>query len=375
MSLNLVFQVAIFVALAFFATPRVATVNVGPPSSGGHVVGEPVGIQNIDIAREALSIDLRPLARDGLAQVEAIYQLDNRGQEQTLDLLFAGGSKGVKDFQVWLDETPVTAAPARDAVIPESWQPPPQTPGIAGGRPLDYWFYGASRLVPMGFTISIPSGPHALKVRYVAEPTKHFYGYPTVYWQFAYVLAPAKSWAGFGGLDVEIQLPEDWKASCTPRLIRDGDCLKGRFDDLPADAIALTVQAPEGSAYGIVLYGSLALFGLVLIGGVGFCGWRGRSIGQRLASLVRDGAPPPLAWPRALGLAGCWSLAILVTGLIAIFAPEYSLPTDQVSHYGYGRPLAILGLFFLTVGALPVGFSIVYLTTTHVRLQQHNLPG
>ena len=81
--------------------------NVGPPASGGQIVAEPIGIKDIAIAHETLTIDLRPLGTNGRARVEAVYQLQNRGAEKKLDLLFASGSADVSDFYVWLDDQPV----------------------------------------------------------------------------------------------------------------------------------------------------------------------------------------------------------------------------------------------------------------------------
>lgn len=84
-------------------TPTVLA-NVGPGSTGGHLVGEPVGIEAVAITREMLAIDLRPLADDRMAQVEVVYQLQNEGESQDLDLLFAVGAAGIAGFQVWLDD-------------------------------------------------------------------------------------------------------------------------------------------------------------------------------------------------------------------------------------------------------------------------------
>src|SRR6516165_4043693 len=90
-----------WLALVVLTVPTVSHANVGPPSSGGQVVAEPVGVVGVDITRETLTIDLRPLAANGLARVEAVYHLLNHGPEKRLDLLFASGSANVADFQVW----------------------------------------------------------------------------------------------------------------------------------------------------------------------------------------------------------------------------------------------------------------------------------
>ncbi len=77
--------------LCLCATPAHATVNtnMGVPYWGGQLAAEPTGLEAVAILRETLTIDLRGLANDEPAQVEAIYQLDNQGAAQTVNLLFA----------------------------------------------------------------------------------------------------------------------------------------------------------------------------------------------------------------------------------------------------------------------------------------------
>src|SRR4051812_16412706 len=101
-------RVAVIVGLVC-ATPLRA--NVGPPSSGGQVVREPGGLDQVTITRETLTIDLRPLADARPARVEAVYRLDNTGSERTLDLRFLAGSPA-DGFEVRLDDSIVPSGPA-----------------------------------------------------------------------------------------------------------------------------------------------------------------------------------------------------------------------------------------------------------------------
>ena len=263
--------------LILLLAPAMARANLGRPQSGGQLVAEPIGIEEVAIAREFLTIDLRPLAWNGLGYVEVVYNLHNHGTAKKLDLLFASGSAGVVDFRVLLDDQPIRSSPRAGAPLPASWQPPPQTPGLRDEKALAYAPGDSRDVTAVALTVVVPSGLHTLKVRYAAEAAIHHYGAPTLYHQFAYVLAPARTWAAFGGLDVTIHLPGGWRVACTPQLIREGATLTGAFADLPSDAIALTMQAPEGWAYPVVAYGSLGLLGAVGIGGAILC-WRvGRS--------------------------------------------------------------------------------------------------
>src|SRR5262249_48232277 len=150
---------------------------------------------------------------------EAVYHLHNQGSEKKLDLLFASGSEQLSDFQVWVDDQPIVCAYAIDANLPVSWRPPKQTPGIGGQSQLDY---PSKQVTPVSFTAVIPPGRHDLRVRYAAAAAMQSSGDSTVYRQFVYVLAPARSWAGFGGLDVTIHLPKSWRVACTTTLSREG---------------------------------------------------------------------------------------------------------------------------------------------------------
>jgi hypothetical protein len=193
-------------ALALLLAPVTAWANLARPSSGGQVVAEPVGIKDVEITRESLTIDLRPLALNGLAQVEAIYYLHNRGAEKTLDLLFASGSAGVADFRVWLGEKSVASKPAAGAPLPPSWRAPKETPGIHDEIGLEYLpglgeeraAPGSSPITPVELTVVIPSGRHTLKVRYAAEAATHR-EHPTVYRQIRLCAGPGAGMGPFRG--------------------------------------------------------------------------------------------------------------------------------------------------------------------------------
>ena len=228
---------------ALFSWPVLA--NVGPPWRSGQIVAEPTGLKDVAITGETLSIDLRPLESGKPALVEAIYRLDNRGPQRQLELVFASGSRLVTDFQVWLGDQAVESKPAGQLDLPKSWKPPRQTPGIHDANGIDFllgrWQNYAT---PLAFTIVLPPGPHVLKVRYQAKVTSYQTNSPALYWQFAYILAPARDWGSFGSLGVTIQVPDNWLVACAPPMKRDGDVLHESFTDLPADAIALTLQTP-----------------------------------------------------------------------------------------------------------------------------------
>jgi hypothetical protein len=329
--------------------------NVGKPNTGGRIAGEPTGLHDIAIERETLTIDLRPLADNGKVRVEAVYYLNNTGPERTHDLQFAAGST-TSDFRVTLDDQLLPSSPASKDALPPKWQIPSRTPPIPGRGGSGQLSYQPGPATPTDFRATIAPGKHTLKVEYLGEAGTHLYGDPTVYRQFAYILAPAREWGGFGGLDVTIHLPPGWYAATSPELTRDVDTLTGRFSDVPADSIALTVQAAEGAAYGPVKTGSFVLFLIATIGGLFACWWFGRKSGRRGVTEWH--------WSIVRGLV--WGGAVLGTGLLAIAAPDWAL-RGQASHYGYGQAFAVIGVVLLSVAVVPVGFAVSLLTALIVR--------
>jgi hypothetical protein len=51
---------------------------------------------------------------------------------------------------------------------------------------------------------------------------------------------------------------------------------------------------------------------------------------------------------------------------LAIFSPDWVLPSGQASHYGYGQAFALVGVILLSTVAVPVGFLIAQVTAVLV---------
>lgn len=320
-----------------------ASANVGAPSSGGQLAGEPAGVRDVAILREELVIDLRPLAADGRVAVAATYHLDNPNAEQVLDLVFASGSGEPGGFRVTLDGRPVPATPRADVAMPDSWRAPASTPLPGGDGELEYELRDPG--APLGFQLTLTPGRHALSVSYSAAAVRHHHHEPAVLRQFAYVLAPARTWAGFGGLDVTVRLPPGWVAGVSPPLARDRDTLHAVFAAVPADAIALTVRAPTGG-FALVRVAALVLFALATLGG-GAAVFAGSAARQRRRSAA--GTPP--SFLAALVTGGAWAAVFLATGLFAVFGPDLALADGQADHRGYGQAFAAV---LVVLGSLPV---------------------
>ena len=346
---HIVVLLAVAAAAAAVAAGR-AEANAGAPWQGGEHTGEPGGngggrIEGIAIAREELVIDLRPLAEEGgLARVAATYHLDNRAEARRLDLVFATGSP-MTGFRLVLDGRPVQLTETPDVRLPESWRAPDGTPRFGGGE-LSY--EPEDRARPVGFQLDVPPGGHELAISYGADAVQYHHGEPTVLRQLAYVLAPARTWAGFGGLDVTVHVPPGWRAAVTPALRREGDTLHATFAAIPADALAITVQAPAGGGYTLLKVATSALLVLILLGG-GFVVARWTAARERRRELK------PASLLAAIGRGIAWSAAVSAAGALAILGPEHLLPEGQADLRGDGQALAVLGVVLAAAAAFVIG--------------------
>ena len=365
--LNLFFSSAsLFLLLLNFALPANVSANVGVPSHGGTAGAEPAGLKQIFILGETLKIDLRPLAADaseggGRILVEAVYEVENKGADQKLDLIFAFGS-AFEDFQVRLDDREITSNAVELQNEPQSWKIPSNTPWLNGAQ-LEYAPGFKNSSGAQGFSLVMPAGKHRLKARYKAAPTQYSSN-PVKLWQFAYILAPARQWAGFGGLDVTIFAPKDWTVVSAPNLQRDGETLTGRFNEIPADALTLTAQSPIPFSYKLAdIFLNVLFFSAIFLIPValGIFAWK-------------RGYQFKLAWLLGIGLALLWSVLILLTGFLAATGANYAIPKSQFSSYGYVGLLHIFGALLAGIAAFPIGITL-WLTVIYLARRKKTAAG
>ncbi len=338
------------VAALLIASSHVAIANVGAPTFGGQQAGEPAGIVDVAITHEELVIDLRPLAQQGLVTVAATYHLDNRATAKRLDLVFASGAEGLVSFHVTLDRKEIETRLVTGRDLPTSWRTPTSTPLPGGGElGFDLRHEGGTA----AFQLDVAPGPHELVISYAAEAMTHHAHEPNLMHQFAYVLSPARTWAGFGGLDVTVLVPPAWTAAITPAMTRTGDTLRARFADLPADAIAVTVTAPLG-AYRLVGVATWILFALSLFGGgllvhrIAYGAERARSARGILSGEGRT----------TFALAAAWGTVFVVSGGFMLFGPALALPEGQADHRGYGGAFAMLLVLMVSVVVFVIGLVL-----------------
>lgn len=340
------------------AAPGAAFANMANPYNAGDPVGEPFGqLKNIAIEHEALKIDARPLANDAPALVSATYDVRNDGAATNLDLQFVATALSNETARqkaqtgVQFDGQGVPVSVGSLATLPPSWKPPTTTPGLAGHDPLSYRTH-SNRAI--NFTVTVPPGQHHIQVQYPATASSYSLDSPVRFWQLGYVLAPAKNWASFGKLDVEVDLPSGWSGATEPALTRQGDVLRGSFNGIPADSLALTFQAPVPVTSTFNWLGIAFAAGLVLAVFLGVVA--GRWLGRRGRS----------AWwaliPSAVGAVG-WSFLLVVA--TALSDSPLTVPDGQAAWtYNYGLGFEMIALVFI---ALPLGLVVTLVSALLAR--------
>ena len=367
--------------LSISSTARANMAERKPASRPGARVAEPDGggLKQIHILRETLLIDLRPLRGGRPALVEATYRVRNDGEARDVDLVFvaaglaprgeAGGwvwrggrwvreasAEAAAESGVWLDGRPVTASESSGEVFAKAWATPLETPGFAerGVGPLPYKAEGEGASI--NFRLGLAPGEHEIRVRYEARPSAHSdVKSDAVYWQLGYVLAPAREWASFGGLDAKVLLPEGWLVASSPEMRREGNSLVASWDALPADSLAVTAQTDGRPVYDADLFWkSLIVLGALFTLPAGYVGWRaGRWLGARRRTWAWA-----LLFSPALALLLCLLASFVATIVSAPTAPDQAA-FNQIGNYNF------LITFFLLLVGLILHF-IVTLTTALV---------
>ena len=350
--------------LLVVVVPSVARANIGP-RWWGDTAAEPQGLKGVTITREELTIDLRPLAEVQPARVEAVYHVHNPGPAKKLDLLFIAGGDGVSNFEIRLGDRlvesrsePPEERPGHAGEPPENWKPPRQLPGIDGSDTFPLTRESGGEFTVLAFAIELPPGRSTLTALYQVRACGTDEGYPTATWQFPYVLAPAKEWGGFGGLDVVVHLPEGWQTTSTPALARDGDVMWGHFEGLPSDWLAVGARRPVGPELkqAVRIYGTLYA-GAVVAGGV-FCRLLGRGL-WRAATGSGFGIRASFRFVFA-GILGALLWEALVYAAVSLARDGiYSTLAGQESPYFQEHFwLPQCGNLLLMVLILPAGFFI-----------------
>ena len=231
--------------------------------------------------------------------INAVYQLENRGDPIATRMVFATGSKHVTEYKVWLNSIEIEAVGIPEADLPELWKAPATTPGINHTDRLSFELEKKSRFAfgwqipeyrknsrllgildhlnkdleaPLAFDVFIPTGRSDIRVRYISELGVNRSGVPCFH-QFAYIFEPARQWASFGRLEIEVVIPEDWTVASSLDLKREGMLMTGTFKGVPAANMTMTLQAPRLWFYYPLKYLVFGFFILLNLSGFYWC-WR-----------------------------------------------------------------------------------------------------
>jgi hypothetical protein len=346
----------ILVLLASLLSTSWALANMAAPLQPGHALGEPdAALAALVIEREQLDIDLRALGSEpvidgvenddfGKALISAEYHIRNDSAKRALTLDFVAAAVDTAQWTVWVDGHEIRASYRESSALPASFSAPRTTPGFE----RDTIPYEAHATGIIRFETELTPGRHAIRVEYVAKATRHRVGHPLVHWQLAYILAPARRWPSFGGLDVTITAPPQWEVATTPALERTGDILRGHFRSIPSDALAITARGHYAWWYPLASWLPAAL--ALLIGAI--AAYRaGRGYGRRLA---RFGRGSGWAIPAAVGAGFVLMVAIPVAGWLGASLEESLVGAGQ-QPAGYGF---FVEQFFRAVVAFASGVAL-----------------
>ncbi len=253
-----------------------ALANIGPPWSHGDLTGEPVGtLADLHIEGETLRFDLSGLDEAGaMGHVSALYRVRNDGPSVERVLDFVAPDTG--NVRVTLDGIPVLSFTPDEVELPASWRPPlfsPPLPGATEPLGINYERWsgeGPGNLLVSRFEVTFAPGPHELLVEYSVRPATLDIPDENPYraYQVGYVLAPARSWASFGTLELSVMHPAGWELGSSLPLDDRG---AARFEGIPSDTFAVTLRPPVDAWHGWVAswlsVGGLPfalLFGLLL---------------------------------------------------------------------------------------------------------------
>ena len=342
--------------------------NAGPSETTNVIVGEPIGLTQVAIGREDLEIDFRSLTVGGEARVTATYQLVNASATETLQLAFALGSDASHSHTIEMDGVAVSGKLAdSDRDLPSAWWPPKTTPPLRGdSRPLR--FGGWSSIRPLLFDLTIPTGTSVLTVSYT-EKVKIIFARPAMFRQFAYILAPAKSWSSFKDLNLSIRVPDGWEMATNLNLKKSLNTFSGRFESIPVDAIEFTLRPPIDTRLFVIQryrsYAMLALFILVIVGS-----WRsGRKkiLASRDQALGRSHYQPSLAHHAKnivlhaiiasciIGFS-CYWVSLGLGVLFPMSSSEESIRRQLGLSDGYTQIFIFIGIVLLTFMTLVIVF-------------------
>lgn len=355
--------------IALLALPVLA--NAGPstrsPSPGGLI---PTTTDAIRIMNENLTVRMvdengnPPPYYYGFAQVTAEYTLQNTTDKSvSLSLMYL--SPNTKEFNAMLNNEPlVTKVGSIDPKdLPADWKVPNQVLDPLDGEYELRADIGYGSLTPYTFDITVGAKQEATLHMEATQllgfdAARHM----NVIRHFAYLLAPAKNWAGFGTLNITVVVANNQIFTSNPPLTeqsRDAHTITytGSFNGIPADALRVATISNQN-----LWLGSSAIVTIIPNAIVGFlAGLIGFALGHLFVRNRRA-----IGWEATLsGCLGIFISAILgfISALIVSYIASriFDYP-EFAGSYGFGFEILfgiLLGVFL----AIIVSFfgGVIYL--------------
>lgn len=360
--------------LLILMVPARALANGGPPWASGDKAGVilPGKSSTVHVVREHLRFEVD----DGLseARVTARYELANRGAgAESLPVIFViqdfypGGAGASTPTVTWkgarlpVEQVGPIAGLGDDphAQMREAWGGESRVIDPVSGEVYPYAGYGRpdDAMQYHRFELAMAPGESAsLEVTYYQQSgfDKNRYTYPV--YQYQYLLLPARGWASFGPLEIEIAAPRQAFFASNLGLTWQEGAYRATLPALPEENLLFSFMSRRGILFGIVQPGPyytllvvLTLAAAVFVA-LGLAQWAARS------------RTPALATWSGLGLALFAGLPL--NGLALFLLYQLILPLHE---QGYG--ILFIGLFAF-VASVPV---TLILTPLRARKLLHRL--
>lgn len=212
-------------ALCGASTQSVASANMMAPDRPGDRVSEPAPLlSTLHIVQEELRIDMRPVEAKEPVQISARYHVRNDGSAQRVELFFV--APGLRAGRVT----------HQGSVVPAQLDTRPTEAVVPRSNADSSWPRDALGLL---FAIDFVPGEQVIEVAYTATPDTLQLDWVKSF-AIDYELSPARRWASFGRLKVELLVPHGWDILHLPEALRGNAAsaeYRGEFPALPSTAV------------------------------------------------------------------------------------------------------------------------------------------
>lgn len=241
--------------LLLLISARIASANMASPILDGTIHANPFLPNHADILFEKILIVPDKDFKTAFFRVEYTIHTDKSGNQ--VPLLFYA-SEYDHDFKVWMDDKEVYSSPVRSSYrmnfgtglrhFEELYSQVEAVNRTVADDTLETWLQIEEENLHF-FEVNIPKGNHVFRIEYTATNWEDRSEWIARY-SFRYVLAPARFWKSFGGLEVtidnshfnrELELLASGK-----QLVPAGQTSIFKFTSLPGDFLQLNFSPAMG---------------------------------------------------------------------------------------------------------------------------------